>query len=95
MINAIQEVLCIHGSVVTIWHFYELSQTPQGGTRDAATVAEVATIASYMSRVAYAAAVNDEEPDSQLVSILAMEAANDLFGALQFTEAGIGSKSFT
>ncbi|KAF5015662.1 hypothetical protein F66182_12923 [Fusarium sp. NRRL 66182] len=88
-------VLCIHGTVVTVWHFYELSQTPKDAKRDAAIIAEVANIASYMSRVAYAAAVNDEEQDSRLVSIIAMAAANDLFGSLQFAEAGVGVKGIS
>ena len=88
-------VLCIHGTVVTVWHFYELSQTPKDHKRDAAIVAEVSNIASYMSRLAYAVAVNDEEQDSRLVAIIVMAAANDLFGSLQFTEVGIGSKGFT
>jgi len=48
-----------------------------------------------MSRVAYAAAVNDQEQDSRLVSIIAMAAANDLFGSLQFAEAGVGGKGFS
>lgn len=90
----LDSVLCIHGTIVSIWHFYELSQKSKSNTRDAAIVGEVSTLASIASRLAYAFAVNDEEPDSRLIAILVMGAANDLVGGLQLAEVAIGKSTF-
>jgi uncharacterized membrane protein YeaQ/YmgE (transglycosylase-associated protein family) len=87
-------VLCIHGTIVSIWHFDELSQKSKSNTRDAAIVGEVSTLASIASRPAYGFAVNDEEPDSRLISLLVMGAANDLVGRLQLAEVAIGKSTF-
>jgi hypothetical protein len=74
----INGVLVIHGLVVTMWHFYELSKN---ALWDAAIVGEVSSLASYASRLAYGWAVNDKEQMSRLVAIIMMGAADDVFGA--------------
>lgn len=90
----INGVLVIHGLTATMWHFYELSQKSKSSTRDATIIGEASNMASYISRLAYGFAVNDEEPDSRLIAILAMGAANDLVGALQLTDMGVGKSAF-
>jgi hypothetical protein len=89
----LNSVLVFHGAVVTMWHFYELSQKSKDNTRDAAIIGEASNLASYISRLAYGFAVNDEEQDTRLIAILVMGAANDVFGALQLTEMGIGKSA--
>ncbi|GFF59940.1 hypothetical protein IFM51744_10110 [Aspergillus udagawae] len=74
----INGVLVIHDLVVTMWHFYELSEN---ALWDAAIVGEVSSLASYASRLAYGWAVNDKEQMSRLVAITMMGAADDVFGA--------------
>lgn len=87
--------LVIPGAAVTLWHFYELGQKSKDSTRDAAIIGEVSNLASYVSRLAYALAVNDEEQDSRLISILVMGAANDVLNGLQLTEVGVGKSAFS
>ncbi|UKZ54147.1 hypothetical protein TrVGV298_007953 [Trichoderma virens] len=87
-------VLVIPAMVVTLWHFYELAQKPSGATRSVAIVEEVSSIASYVSRLAYAFAVNDEEPDSRGIALVVMAAANDIYGGLQVTEYVIDNPAF-
>ncbi|KAL1954204.1 hypothetical protein VTO42DRAFT_1522 [Malbranchea cinnamomea] len=53
----VNSILVVPALFVTGWHFY--------ATRSAAIVNEVANLTSYVSRVAYAVAVNDEEPESR------------------------------
>ncbi|GFF90922.1 hypothetical protein IFM53868_06329 [Aspergillus udagawae] len=73
----INGVLVIHDLVVTMWHFYELSEN---ALWDAAIVGEVSSLASYASRLAYGWAVNDKEQMSRLVAITMMGATDDVFG---------------
>lgn len=87
--------LVLPGAAVTLWHFYELGQKSKDTTRDAAIIGEVSNLASYVSRLAYALAVNDEEQDSRLVAILVMGAANDVLNGLQLTEVGVGKSAFS
>ncbi|GFF59946.1 hypothetical protein IFM46972_11510 [Aspergillus udagawae] len=90
--GVINGVLVIHGLVVTMWHFYELSEN---ALWDAAIVGEVSSLASYASRLAYGWAVNDKEQTSRLVAIIMMGAADDVFGALQLAQAGVGESALT
>jgi hypothetical protein len=84
----INGVLVIHDLVVTMWHFYELSEN---ALWDAAIVGEVSSLASYASRLAYGWALNDKEQMRRLVAIIMMGAADDVFGA----QAGVGESALT
>ncbi|PLN82102.1 hypothetical protein BDW42DRAFT_200598 [Aspergillus taichungensis] len=74
--------LCVSG-----WHFHELSQIPESNQRSAAIVAEVSNLTSYVSRVAYATAVNDYEETTRLVAIGVMAVSNVATAGLQTAEA--------
>lgn len=87
--------LCFHSAVVTLWHFVELSQKPNDATRATAIISEVSKLASSVSRIAYAFAVNDEEEDSRQVAIAVMAVSNYAFSDLQVTEAASGSKALS
>ncbi|KAL4990680.1 hypothetical protein BDW68DRAFT_153694 [Aspergillus falconensis] len=86
-------VLVVNGAVVTAWHFYELSQKPKSERQATAITTEIGKVAKYVSRLAYAIAVNDEEEDSRQVAILVMALANDVYAGLLFTEAGLGGQA--
>ncbi|PWY94741.1 hypothetical protein BO94DRAFT_457575 [Aspergillus sclerotioniger CBS 115572] len=87
-------VLCLHDIVVTTWHFYELSQKTNDTTRSTAFAGEAANLASYVSRISYALAVNDEEQDTRLAFILVMGAANDVYGGWKLAEVATGASLF-
>ncbi|KAF7631459.1 hypothetical protein AFLA_012316 [Aspergillus flavus NRRL3357] len=85
----VNSILVIPALVVCGWHFYELSTKPAGATRSAAIVGEVSNLASYISRIAYAVAVNDEDPSSKQVPIGIMAVSNLACAGLQAAEAVI------
>ncbi|KAF7587421.1 hypothetical protein BBP40_007240 [Aspergillus hancockii] len=82
-----------HAALVTIWHFYEISRSSNSMERSSAISSEVGKLANYISRVAYAVAVSDEEESSKQVAIVVMAAANDVYAGLLFTEAAVGGKA--
>ncbi|EAW19027.1 uncharacterized protein NFIA_089850 [Aspergillus fischeri NRRL 181] len=45
-----------------------------------------ANLNSYASRISYAVAVNDEDPDTRLVAVTAKAACDDIFAGLQIAE---------
>ncbi|KAE8332851.1 hypothetical protein BDV39DRAFT_199852 [Aspergillus sergii] len=83
----VNSILVIPALVVSGWHFYELSTKPAGATRSAAIVGEVSNLASYISRIAYAVAVNDKDPSSRQVPIGIMALSNLACAGLQAAEA--------
>ncbi|KJJ30917.1 hypothetical protein AFLA70_472g000860 [Aspergillus flavus AF70] len=85
----VNSILVIPALVVSGWHFYELITKPAGATRSAAIVGEVSNLASYISRIAYAVAVNDEDPSSRQVPIGIMALSNLACAGLQAAEAVI------
>jgi hypothetical protein len=76
--------------VVYGWHFYELTLDGAGDTRSAAILGEVSNLASYASRISYAVAVNDEDPDTRLVTVALKAACDDSYSGLQVAEAFVG-----
>lgn len=88
-------ILTFHGTVVTLWHFYELMGQPDNKERTAAILGEVANVASYFSRLSYGMAVNDEEPDSRVVAILAMGVFNDTVAGLQIAQGAVGGAALS
>ncbi|PYH77107.1 hypothetical protein BO82DRAFT_345861 [Aspergillus uvarum CBS 121591] len=82
-----------HAALVTIWHFYEISRSPDSMERSSAISSEVGKLANYIARVAYAVAVSDEEESSKQVAIVVMAAANDVYAGLLFAEAMVGGKA--
>lgn len=85
----INSILIIPALFVTGYHFYELSSESSGSSRSAAIVGEVANLASYVSRISYAVAVNDKDPESKLIPIGIMATANVAVAGLQTAEAAI------
>ncbi|WP_291985247.1 hypothetical protein [Candidatus Accumulibacter sp. ACC007] len=83
----VNAVLVIPALACTGWHFYELSQAPAGKTRSDAIIEEVSNLTSYISRVSYTLAVNDDDPESKAIAIGVMAVANIAYSGLQTAEA--------
>ena len=88
----VNTVLVIPALCVSGWHFHELSQIPESNQRSAAIVGEVSNMTSYVSRVAYATAVNDYEEITKLVAIGVMAVSNVATAGLQTAEAFLSEK---
>lgn len=86
----IDAVLVIPALVCTGWHFFELSQDEAGSERTAAILGEVANLASYISRVTYTVAVNDDDEESRAIIVGVMAGANVAYAGLQMAEALAG-----
>ncbi|GKU09732.1 unnamed protein product [Fusarium langsethiae] len=76
--------------VVTGWHFYELTKNDAGDTLTAAILGEVSNLSSYASKISYAVAVNDEDPDTRLIAVTVKAACDDIFSGLQAAESITG-----
>ncbi len=87
----INSILVLPALACTCWHFYELSQDKADATRSAAIIDETANLTSYISRVSYAVAVNDPDPESKQIPIAIMAVANVVTGGLQTAEAVVGA----
>ncbi|TVY78456.1 hypothetical protein LSUE1_G006517 [Lachnellula suecica] len=85
----VDSILVIPALFVTGWHLYELSGKAEGAERSAAIVGEVSNLASYVSRISYAVAVNDKEPLSKQVVIGILAVSNVVVAGLQTAEAAI------
>lgn len=85
----VNSILIFPALFVTGWHFYELCEKPEGAERSAAIVGEVSNLASYISRVSYAVAVNDMDPATRQIPIGVMAVSNLVDAGLQTAEAVI------
>ena len=85
----VNSVLVTPALFVSGWHFYELSSKPAGAEKSSAIVGEVSNLASYISRISYAVAVNDKDPLSKQVPIGIMVVSNLAVTGLQTAEAAI------
>lgn len=85
----VNSLLIIPALCCTCWHFYELSKKSAGSTRSQAILEETSNMTSYISRLSYALAVNDEEPESKIISIGAMATADLITSGLQIAEASL------
>lgn len=83
----VDAILVLPGLACTGWHFHELASDPAGPTRSDAILDEVSNLTSYVSRVAYAVAVNDDDPESKAIEIAVMAVANVATAGLQTAEA--------
>jgi hypothetical protein len=86
----VDAILVIPALACTGWHFYELSQQAASSERSDAILEEVSNLTSDVSRVAYAVAVNDDDPESREIIIGVMAVANVVTGGLQIAEAVVG-----
>ncbi|PEN09153.1 hypothetical protein CRI93_00005 [Longimonas halophila] len=86
----IDAILVLPGLACSGWHFYELSQKDAGPERTAAILGEVSNLAAYVSRVAYAVAVNDEDEESRVIIIGVMAGSNVAYAGLQTAESIAG-----
>jgi hypothetical protein len=73
----------------TVFHFCELSEASAGNERTQAILEEVSNLTAYISRVAYAVAVNDDDPETKAIGIGVIEVANVAYAGLQTAEAAI------
>ncbi|OPZ92535.1 MAG: hypothetical protein BWY74_01537 [Firmicutes bacterium ADurb.Bin419] len=87
----INSILVIPALACTCWHFYELSQDKASSARSAAIIDETANLTSYISRISYAVAVNDKDPESKQIPIGIMVVANVATSGLQTAEAIVGA----
>lgn len=83
----VNSILIIPALACTGWHFYELSQDSAGNERTDAILEEVSNLTSYISRVAYTAAVNTKNPETKAIEIGIMAVANVAYSGLQTAEA--------
>lgn len=87
----VNSILIIPAIVVTCWHFGELAQDTSNAERSASIIGETANITSYISRLSYFVAVNDEEPDTKAISIAIMAGANVITAGLETAESIVGA----
>ncbi|MBC6419077.1 MAG: hypothetical protein GDA44_09965 [Prochloron sp. SP5CPC1] len=85
----VNSILIIPALACTGWHFYELSQDSAGNERTDAILEEVSNLTSYISRVAYTAAVNTKNPETKAIEIGVMAVANVAYAGLQTAEAAV------
>lgn len=71
----------------TCWHLSELSELQADRARSAAILGEVAAVAAMFTRVMYAVAVNDDDPESRAASIAVMEIGIVTGAGLQMAQA--------
>jgi hypothetical protein len=86
----VDAVLTIPALACTGWHFYEIAEQSPTKERTDAILEEVSNMTSYISRVAYAVAVNDDDPESRAIEIGVMAVANLATAGLQTAEATVG-----
>ena len=86
----VDAILVVPALACSGWHFFELAEDPAGATRSDAILDEVSSLTSYVARVAYAIAVNDEDPESKAVEVAVMAAADIVTAGLQGAEAIVG-----
>ncbi len=85
----VDAILVVPALACTGWHFYELSQDSAGNEKTDAILEEVSNLTSYISRVAYTMAVNDEDPETKAIEIGVMAVANVAYAGLQTAEAAV------
>ncbi|RIW12899.1 hypothetical protein D0X99_17525 [Algoriphagus lacus] len=83
---AIDALLVFPGVIATIWHLVELMQEKPDYVLADAVLDELSNITSYVARIAYALAVNDEEEESRNILILVMAGATLITSGLQAAE---------
>ncbi len=87
--SIIDGVLTLPALIVTVWHFVELAGKPESGKRSIAIIDETGSLTSYISRISYAFAVNDKDPDSRAVAVGILAVMNVCTGGLQIAEAAV------
>jgi hypothetical protein len=86
----VDAILTLPALGCTIEHFVELAKEQSGDARSNAIIEETANITSYCSRISYAVAVNDEDPETKAIAIGAMDVFNVCYMGLETAEAAIG-----
>ena len=86
----IDSILIFPALVCTCWHFYELSQDPASDDKTAAILGEISNLCSYISRLMYTNAVNNNvNPAVKEGQIVIMGISNFCVAGLQLAE-GLG-----
>ncbi|KAI9375952.1 hypothetical protein BJX61DRAFT_539270 [Aspergillus egyptiacus] len=75
--------LSLPSLAATVEHFLELSNRPDTPARTDAILTDLSSLASDMTRVSYAIAVNDDEPISKHAALVDMSAGNIAQAGLQ------------
>lgn len=88
----VDAVLVLPALACTCWHYVELAQNDD---MDAAwlesVLGETSAVSAYLSRVSYAIAVNDPDPDTKALAVAGVVLANVLTGGLQIGVAVTGA----
>ena len=74
--------------VITEQHFFKLKVKPTEKPRSAAIVVEC-SMASYVFRLTYGMAVNDDGPDTRQIAAVALVASSGISAGLQIVESSI------
>lgn len=85
----VDAILVVPALACTGWHFYELSKDSGGDEKSDAILEEVSNLTSYISRIGYAMAVNDDDPETKAIEIGVMALANLACAGLQTAEAAV------
>jgi hypothetical protein len=83
----VDAILLIPAFFCTAWHFAELKSVKDDKSKDRAILEETATIATYLSRLGYTAAVTAENPEEKDVLIAVMAGMELGFAGCQVAEA--------
>jgi hypothetical protein len=85
----VDAILVVPALACSGWHFFELSKDSSGGDKSDAILEETSNLTSYISRIAYTMAVNDENPETKVLEIGVMALANAACAGLQTAEAAV------
>jgi len=85
----VDSILVLPSVFCTLFHFIELTEEPESKRLTDAILDEVSNITSYISRIAYCMAVNDDDMGSKAVIIGVMGVATLATSGLQTAECAI------
>ena len=83
----VDAVLVVPAFICTMWHFGELSTTPDSTDKTDAILDEISNLSSYISRIMYTIAVNDKDEETKAIEVGVMAVANIVTAGLQTAEA--------
>ena len=83
----VDAVLVVPAFICTVWHFGELTTTPDSTDKTDAILDEISNLSSYVSRIMYTIAVNDKDEETKAIEVGVMAIANLITAGLQTAEA--------
>lgn len=88
--SIISAILCIPALAVSSYHFFELSKIPASKSRSNAIIEETSCLTNYIAKIAYAVAVNTEEPLTKTIAIASFSTSTVVTSGLHIAESIIG-----